>query len=46
MTKTEPGADGELIPSPVVQSAVRESVLPEFPDMTEMITKDAVDQYR
>jgi hypothetical protein len=44
VAKAEAGADGEAVAAPVV--AGRESVLPVISDMTEMITKDGIDQKR
>lgn len=46
VAKAEPGADGDSVPAPVTTTVTREPILPAFPDMTEMITKDAADQYR
>jgi hypothetical protein len=43
VAKVEVGADGEPVSAPVVTAVTRESTLPAFPDMTEMITKDAAD---
>ena len=44
--KAEVGADGEPIPAPVIAGPTREPILPAIGDMTEMITKDDLDQKR
>ena len=44
--KSEVGADGEPIPAPVDANPSREPVLPDFKNLSEMITKDDKDQYR
>ena len=42
----ELGPDGEPLPVATNGEYVRETVLPELPDLTEKITKDATEQYR
>ena len=48
VSKAEIGADGEPIPVAVSAEpvALRESILPQINDISEMLTKDAIDQYR
>lgn len=43
--KAELGPDGEPIPTPA-EEAKREALLPDFKDLSEMLTKDDKDQYR
>lgn len=48
VAKAEIGPDGEPIPVAVSSEAVafRESILPQLNDVSEMLTKDAIDQFR
>ena len=46
VAKAEVGADGEAVAAPVASGQTREPVLPAISDMTEMITKDGIDQKR
>lgn len=43
VVKAEIGPDGEPLPMPAESEKVREPLLPEFRDMSEMLTKDDKD---
>lgn len=44
--KEETGDDGEPIPQVAATEYTRESVLPAFSDLGDLLSKDAIDQYR
>jgi|APGre2960657423_1045063.scaffolds.fasta_scaffold97799_1 hypothetical protein len=44
VVKGEAGAEGEGVPVATSAAVMREPVLPALEDMTEMITKDGLDQ--